>query len=70
MTFFRISKEEDNVYLERYYIEERLYIVMKKINQGYTYKIIEAKLVISGSTTSDALKSPTSISAANLLKRH
>ena len=42
---------------------------MKKNNQGYTYKIIEAKLVISGSTTSDALKSPTSISAANLLKR-
>ena len=34
LTFFHISKEEDNVYLERYYIEERLYIVMKKTQLG------------------------------------
>lgn len=71
--------DRDNVLIHRLYgaveIDGKIYNAKTTIqefrdkeNEAYTYKIIEAKLVISGSTTSDALKSPTSISAANLLK--
>ena len=39
-----------------------------KDNEAYTYKITEVKLIVSGSTTSNARTNSTSISAANLLK--
>ena len=39
-----------------------------KSNEAYDYKITEVKLIVSGSSTSDARTNPTSISAAKVLK--
>ena len=70
--------DRDNVLIHRLYgaveIDGKIYNAKTTIqefrdkdNEAYTYKITEAELVISGSATSDALKSSTSISAAKLL---
>ena len=37
-------------------------------NEAYDYKITEVKLIVSGSSTSNARTNPTSISAAKVLK--
>lgn len=55
---------DDKIYLTKTTIHE----FRDKENKAYDYKITEVKLIISGSSTSNALNSSTSVDAAKLLK--
>lgn len=55
---------DDKIYLTKTTIHE----FKDKENKAYDYKITEVKLIISGSSTSNALNSSTSVDAAKLLK--
>lgn len=55
---------DDKIYLTKTTIHE----FRDKENKAYDYKITEVKLIISGSSTSNALNSSASVEAAKLLK--
>lgn len=50
------------------YLAKTQYRSSKGANEAYDYKITEVKLIVSGSSTSNARTNPTSISIAKVLK--
>lgn len=62
--FYGAVRIDGKIYLAKTTIQE----FKGEANEAYDYKITEVKLIVSGSSTSNARTNPTSISAAKVLK--
>lgn len=62
--FYGAVRIDGKIYIAKTTIQE----FKGKTNEAYDYKITEVKLIVSGSSTSNARTNPTSISIAKVLK--